>query len=133
MKIPVLAEDIQCEKVTKISGDQWILNSTSNNVKCSDKIKCAEYFYYQLLQTYTGYYNRCMFQTYSANKLVPDSCSTATALFSGVKANHKTSGVDATVEKDDCEASLKKNAQLESIFTWAQNEGKATGQFKICK
>ncbi|CAH1116023.1 unnamed protein product [Phaedon cochleariae] len=66
-------------------------------------------------------------KTYSANKLVPDSCSTATALFCGVKANHKTSGVDSTVDVDDCEASLKKESNLESIFTWAQDAGKSTG------
>ncbi|KAJ8981895.1 hypothetical protein NQ317_007287 [Molorchus minor] len=66
-------------------------------------------------------------KTYSANKLVPDSCSTGTALFCGVKANHKTAGVDATVEKDDCEASMRKNAQLDSIISWAQDAGKSTG------
>lgn len=67
------------------------------------------------------------FQTYSADKLVPDSCSTATALFSGIKVNQKTSGVDATVEVNDCEASLKKEAQVESFISWAQKAGKATG------
>lgn len=66
-------------------------------------------------------------KVYSANKLVPDSCSTATALFSGVKANHKTSGVDATVDVDDCEASLKPEAHLDSIMSWAQESGKGTG------
>ncbi|XP_074030665.1 alkaline phosphatase 12 [Leptinotarsa decemlineata] len=66
-------------------------------------------------------------KTYSANKLVPDSCSTATALFCGVKANHKTSGLDATVEVNDCEASLKPSARLDSIFKWAQYAGKSTG------
>ncbi|KAG5898691.1 hypothetical protein JTB14_030641 [Gonioctena quinquepunctata] len=66
-------------------------------------------------------------KTYSANKLVPDSCSTATALFCGVKANHKTSGVDATVDVNDCETSLKAESHLESIFNWAQNAGKSTG------
>ncbi|XP_019762071.2 alkaline phosphatase, tissue-nonspecific isozyme isoform X1 [Dendroctonus ponderosae] len=64
---------------------------------------------------------------YSANKLVPDSCSTATALFSGIKANHKTSGVDHTVNVNDCDASLKKSAQLESFIDWAQEAGKSTG------
>lgn len=68
------------------------------------------------------------FQTYSANKLVPDSCSTATALFSGIKANQKTSGVDATVDVDDCEASLKNEAQVDSFISWGQKEGKATGE-----
>ncbi|XP_060521962.1 alkaline phosphatase-like [Cylas formicarius] len=66
-------------------------------------------------------------KVYSANKLVPDSCSTATAIFSGVKANHKTSGVDATVEFENCPASLVKSAQLDSIITWALEAAKSTG------
>lgn len=66
-------------------------------------------------------------KVYSANKLVPDSCSTATALFCGVKANHKTSGVDATVDVDDCEASLKPESNLKSIIDWGQEAGKSTG------
>ncbi|KAL1498228.1 hypothetical protein ABEB36_009061 [Hypothenemus hampei] len=64
---------------------------------------------------------------YSANKLVPDSCSTATAMFSGVKANHKTSGVDSTVNVDDCIASLEEKAQLSSFVDWAQASDKSTG------
>lgn len=59
--------------------------------------------------------------------MVPDSCSTATALFCGVKVNQKTSGVDATVAHGDCQASLDNNTHLESIFTWAQRAGKSTG------
>ncbi|XP_066262954.1 alkaline phosphatase-like isoform X1 [Euwallacea similis] len=66
-------------------------------------------------------------KVYSANKLVPDSCSTATALFCGVKANHKTSGVDNTVDVDDCEASQKKSAQLDSFVSWAHDAGKSVG------
>lgn len=63
--------------------------------------------------------------------MVPDSCSTATALFCGIKANHKTAGVDPTVEMNDCEASLKKEAQVESFISWAQSAGKATGLYQI--
>ncbi|KAK4874693.1 hypothetical protein RN001_014053 [Aquatica leii] len=66
-------------------------------------------------------------KTYSADQLVPDSCSTATALFCGVKANVKTSGVDATVKYGDCAASLNKEAQLDSLISWAQAAGKRTG------
>ncbi|XP_076249978.1 alkaline phosphatase, tissue-nonspecific isozyme-like isoform X1 [Rhynchophorus ferrugineus] len=71
--------------------------------------------------------NLGVLKIYSADKLVPDSCSTATALFTGVKANYKTSGVDNTVKVDDCEASLKKTAQLDSIMKWANDAGKSTG------
>lgn len=59
--------------------------------------------------------------------MVPDSSSTATALFSGVKTNYKTSGVDATVKLNDCTASLKAEAQLESLMGWGQQVGKSTG------
>ncbi|XP_018569569.1 alkaline phosphatase [Anoplophora glabripennis] len=77
--------------------------------------------------TWEKFNNIGVIKTYSANKLVPDSCSTATALFCGVKANHKTAGVDATVEVDDCEASLVPEARLDSLITWAQQAGKSTG------
>lgn len=66
-------------------------------------------------------------KTYSSDKFVPDSCATATALFCGIKANVKTCGVDSTVQMNDCEASLKANAQLTSIIEWAQHVGKSTG------
>lgn len=69
-----------------------------------------------------------LLKTYSANKLVPDSCSTATALFAGVKVNHKTVGVDATIQRNDCDGSLKSDVQLPTIFDWAQESGKATGK-----
>lgn len=48
-------------------------------------------------------------------------------MFCGVKANQKTSGVDATVAYRDCNASLKIEAQASSIFDWAQAAGKSTG------
>ncbi|XP_050298889.1 alkaline phosphatase 4-like [Anthonomus grandis grandis] len=73
--------------------------------------------------------NLGVLKIYSANKLVPDSCSTATAMFTGIKANHKTAGVDWTVAVDDYAASRKKPAQVESFINWAQTAGKATGIF----
>ncbi|XP_044253838.1 alkaline phosphatase, tissue-nonspecific isozyme-like [Tribolium madens] len=66
-------------------------------------------------------------KTYNADKLVPDSSSTATALFSGVKTNLKTSGVDSSVKLDDCEASLKPEARIDGLMKWAQESGKSTG------
>ncbi|CAH0564133.1 unnamed protein product [Brassicogethes aeneus] len=71
--------------------------------------------------------NLGLLKTYSADKLVPDSCSTATALFNGVKANQKTAGVDQTVRYNDCAASLKPSAQHDSIIDWGQAAGKSTG------
>lgn len=67
-------------------------------------------------------------QTYNTNKQVPDSASTATALFSGVKTNYKVVGVDANVQLNDCEASLVKDHQVQSIIGWAQAVGKDTGR-----
>nr|CAD7448443.1 unnamed protein product [Timema bartmani] len=68
-----------------------------------------------------------LLKTYTADKQVPDSAATATAMFSGVKSNYKTGGVDQTVQLDDCEASLKPEAHLKSFVDWAILAGKDTG------
>lgn len=46
-----------------------------------------------------------LLKTYCADKQVPDSFSTATALFGGVKVNYETGGVDANVPLGNCSAS----------------------------
>uniref|UniRef100_A0A0C9S0U6 Alkaline phosphatase n=1 Tax=Fopius arisanus TaxID=64838 RepID=A0A0C9S0U6_9HYME len=68
-----------------------------------------------------------LIKTYNTNKQVPDSASTATALFTGVKTNYQVVGVDSNVKLNDCEASLNDDYRLTSIIDWAQNAGKATG------
>ncbi|XP_055677995.1 alkaline phosphatase isoform X1 [Lutzomyia longipalpis] len=68
-----------------------------------------------------------LLKTYSMDKQVPDSASTATALFGGVKANYHTNGVDSGVLKEDCQASQNKSHHVESILYWAQKAGKGTG------
>ncbi|XP_051165569.1 alkaline phosphatase-like [Leptopilina boulardi] len=68
-----------------------------------------------------------LLKTYNTNKQVPDSASTATALFSGVKTNFKVVGVDVNVPLADCEASLNTEFHLKSIISWAQEVGKYTG------
>nr|CAD7434249.1 unnamed protein product [Timema monikensis] len=68
-----------------------------------------------------------LLKTYTADKQVPDSAATATAMFSGVKSNYYTGGVDQTVQLDDCEASLKPEARLKSFVDWAILAGKDTG------
>ncbi|XP_013162139.1 PREDICTED: alkaline phosphatase isoform X2 [Papilio xuthus] len=68
-----------------------------------------------------------LLKTYSANKMVPDSACSATALFSGIKANLGTLGVDATVPQYDCEASLNKEAWLDSLAAYALKAGKSSG------
>ncbi|GFQ68307.1 alkaline phosphatase, tissue-nonspecific isozyme [Trichonephila clavata] len=64
-------------------------------------------------------------KTYSVSHQVPDSASTATALFTGTKTNSATIGVSARVKVNDCD-SLFGN-ELTSILDWAQESGKATG------
>ncbi|KAK2577199.1 hypothetical protein KPH14_003350 [Odynerus spinipes] len=68
-----------------------------------------------------------LLKTYNTNKQVPDSASTATALFGGVKTNYEVVGVDANVKLGDCKASLNTDYHVDSIISWAQAAGKATG------
>uniref|UniRef100_A0A1B0DA98 Alkaline phosphatase n=1 Tax=Phlebotomus papatasi TaxID=29031 RepID=A0A1B0DA98_PHLPP len=68
-----------------------------------------------------------LLKTYTMDKQVPDSASTATALFGGVKSNYGTNGVDAGVLRGDCYSSLNKSHHVESILHWAQKAGKGTG------
>ncbi|GIZ02737.1 hypothetical protein CEXT_565091 [Caerostris extrusa] len=60
-------------------------------------------------------------KTYSVSHQVPDSASTATALFSGTKTNSATIGVSARAKVNDCD-SLFGN-ELTSILDWAQESG----------
>ncbi|KAL6259881.1 hypothetical protein P5V15_009791 [Pogonomyrmex californicus] len=66
-------------------------------------------------------------KTYNTNKQVPDSASTATALFGGVKTNYEVVGVDVNVQLGDCKASLNMSYHVDSFVAWAQAAGKATG------
>ncbi|KAL1123148.1 hypothetical protein AAG570_002235, partial [Ranatra chinensis] len=68
-----------------------------------------------------------LLKTYSANKQVPDSASTATAMFCGVKTNYEVIGLDESVQLRDCPSSLSDRARLTSIVDWAQQAGKGTG------
>ncbi|XP_072945043.1 alkaline phosphatase-like [Epargyreus clarus] len=68
-----------------------------------------------------------LLKTYSANKMVPDSASTATAILCGVKTNHRNIGVDASVKSGDCSASLDPKARLESLAALAIKAGKSAG------
>lgn len=70
-----------------------------------------------------------LLKTYAVDKKVPDSSSTATALFTGVKTNYEVAGLDANVKLADCAASLNEANQLSSLLQWAQQAGKATGAY----
>ncbi|XP_012060588.1 PREDICTED: alkaline phosphatase, tissue-nonspecific isozyme [Atta cephalotes] len=66
-------------------------------------------------------------KTYTTNQQVPDSASSATALFGGVKTNYEVVGVDVNVELNNCEASLNVNYHVDSFIAWAQAADKVTG------
>ncbi|XP_014236948.1 alkaline phosphatase, tissue-nonspecific isozyme [Trichogramma pretiosum] len=68
-----------------------------------------------------------LLKTYNNDKQAPDSASTATALFGGVKTNYNLIGVDGNVKLDDCNASLVADNRVDSIISWAQAAGKSTG------
>ncbi|XP_033336693.2 alkaline phosphatase [Megalopta genalis] len=68
-----------------------------------------------------------LLKTYNTNKQVPDSASTATAMFGGVKTNYEVVGVDSNVPLGDCAASMNASYHVESIVSWAQKAGKSTG------
>ncbi|KAK0086100.1 hypothetical protein PV325_003773 [Microctonus aethiopoides] len=68
-----------------------------------------------------------LLKTYNTNKRVPDSASTATALFCGVKTNYNVVGVDKNVQLNDCAASLNPQFRVSSIIDWAQQANKDTG------
>lgn len=68
-----------------------------------------------------------MLKTYCADKTVPDSFSTATALFGGVKANYETGGVDSAVKLGECKPSLNSDHHVKSILQMAQIDGMYTG------
>lgn len=60
--------------------------------------------------------------------MVPDSASTATALFCGIKNNANTMAVDTTVQRRDCNASLNPEARPPSLAALALKDGKSAGK-----
>ncbi|XP_005176706.3 membrane-bound alkaline phosphatase [Musca domestica] len=71
---------------------------------------------------YTG-----LSKTYSVDKITPDSATTATAYLCGVKANYGTIGVNAHVNRDNCEAMRDSSNHVYSIAKWAMDAGKSAG------
>ena len=67
-------------------------------------------------------------QTYSADHMVSDSASTATAMFCGVKVNLGTIGVDDSVHYLNCSASLQPEVRLTSLAALALKAGKSAGK-----
>ena len=56
----------------------------------------------------------------------PDSSSTASAMFSGVKTNYKTMGYDNSIVFGSPESQLNATKVM-TIMQWAQDSGKDTG------
>lgn len=58
---------------------------------------------------------------------MPDSSCTSTAILSGIKTNLGVLSMSAYVPFRNCSAEDDKNNQVDSIFKFAQDAGKATG------
>ena len=58
--------------------------------------------------------------------MTPDSACTASAIYSGVKTCIETMGYDSTVRVGNT-SSVTPDNEVETILTWAQKAGKATG------
>lgn len=65
-------------------------------------------------------------QTYSVNTQTPDSASTASAIFSGIKTNYETLGFDNSIVYEDPYSELDAR-KVDTILTWAQEAGMETG------
>ena len=64
-------------------------------------------------------------KTYNTNQQTPDSAGTATAMLAGVKTKAGVLGVDETVARGDCAASLQR--PLTTAVELAEGLGKSTG------
>ncbi len=60
------------------------------------------------------------------NSQVPDSGSTATAMFTGIKTNHRVVGFDSSAEYMNVNH-YHTAKRLDSILKWAQDSGMSTG------
>lgn len=65
------------------------------------------------------------FQIYGADKQIPDSAQTATAILGGVKVNYKTVGVTDAVPGEDCDKLLElgEAGKVTSVLRKALREG----------
>ena len=65
-------------------------------------------------------------KTYCADRQTPDSASTASAIYSGVKTNFKTMGYDNSIIYENISSQLTAN-KVETIFQWALDANKDVG------
>ncbi|XP_059618644.1 membrane-bound alkaline phosphatase-like [Phlebotomus argentipes] len=68
-----------------------------------------------------------MAKTYCVNRQVSDSACTATAYFSGVKANYGTIGLDAGVSRYDCAGQADESHHTTGIGQWSLDSCKGVG------
>nr|AEG79734.1 alkaline phosphatase [Trichoplusia ni] len=66
-------------------------------------------------------------KTYCVNSQVADSACSATAYLCGVKTNQGLLGVDASVQRHNCESSIDTARHVESIAEWALADGRDAG------
>jgi alkaline phosphatase len=82
--------------------------------------------YEDLLSDSQLYFVLNLIKTYCVNAQTPDSASTATAMFTGVKTDFSTLGFDSSVTYQDVE-SEETAFKVTSVMAWAQDAGKDTG------
>lgn len=70
-------------------------------------------------------------QIYGADKQIPDSAQTATAILGGVKVNYKTVGVTDAVPGEGCDKLLElgEAGKVVSVLRKALSEGELTYSF----
>ncbi|XP_014217144.1 alkaline phosphatase 4-like [Copidosoma floridanum] len=66
-------------------------------------------------------------KTYNVDKQVPDSAGTATAIFSGVKAQYRMLGLNHGAKYNVCDKKVNEESYLTTIASWAQESGMDTG------
>lgn len=66
-------------------------------------------------------------KTYCINYQVSDSACTATAILSGIKNNFDVISLTGDVNIRDCKAQRNNQTHIDSIFKYAQDDGRSTG------
>ena len=68
-----------------------------------------------------------LMKTYNTDRQVPDSATTATALFTGVKTRFGMVGLDEQSQRSVCDNQAVERASVESIADWGARSGKDVG------
>jgi alkaline phosphatase len=78
------------------------------------------------LLTFESFPHVGLSKTYAMDRQTPDSSSTASAIYSGVKTNYKTLGFDNSIIYKNSSSQDTSN-KVETIMKWAQDQSKSTG------